>query len=241
MVDAGLLDAPDDPYPPTLTLALEKVETLRYGENPHQPAARYRRPGTTRGGRAIRGRPCAAPGQDAVVQQRPRRGGGVGASGGRCAARPWSSSSTRTRAARPSDRRSSRPGRRRWRPTRSARSGGSWPLTRPVDAAMAERARSRSSSRSSSPRPSSRRRSRSWPRSPICACSSTRCWPRTSRRGDARARPGSIRTAGGAVPRQGVPDVAAGPGDDLDLCDAPPARATRSSSTWTSPGGWSAA
>ena len=45
-MDAGLRDAPDDPYPPTLTLALEKVETLRYGENPHQPAARYRRPGT---------------------------------------------------------------------------------------------------------------------------------------------------------------------------------------------------
>jgi phosphoribosylaminoimidazolecarboxamide formyltransferase/IMP cyclohydrolase len=32
-----------DPYPATLTIALEKVETLRYGENPHQPAARYRR------------------------------------------------------------------------------------------------------------------------------------------------------------------------------------------------------
>ncbi|MEX2183035.1 MAG: bifunctional phosphoribosylaminoimidazolecarboxamide formyltransferase/IMP cyclohydrolase [Chloroflexota bacterium] len=47
MVDAGLLEAPDDPYPATLTLALEKVETLRYGENPHQPAARYRRPGST--------------------------------------------------------------------------------------------------------------------------------------------------------------------------------------------------
>jgi phosphoribosylaminoimidazolecarboxamide formyltransferase/IMP cyclohydrolase len=36
-----------DPYPPTLTIGLEKVETLRYGENPHQPAARYRRPGST--------------------------------------------------------------------------------------------------------------------------------------------------------------------------------------------------
>ena len=34
-----------DPYPPFLTIGLEKVETLRYGENPHQPAARYRRPG----------------------------------------------------------------------------------------------------------------------------------------------------------------------------------------------------
>ena len=47
MIAAGLLDAPDDPYPSTLTLGLEKVETLRYGENPHQAAARYRRPGTT--------------------------------------------------------------------------------------------------------------------------------------------------------------------------------------------------
>jgi phosphoribosylaminoimidazolecarboxamide formyltransferase/IMP cyclohydrolase len=28
-------------------VGLEKVETLRYGENPHQRAARYRRPGTT--------------------------------------------------------------------------------------------------------------------------------------------------------------------------------------------------
>jgi phosphoribosylaminoimidazolecarboxamide formyltransferase/IMP cyclohydrolase len=46
-VAAGLLDPPDDPYPATLTLALERVETLRYGENPHQPAARYRRPGAT--------------------------------------------------------------------------------------------------------------------------------------------------------------------------------------------------
>ena len=35
--------APRDPYPPVLTIPLEKVETLRYGENPHQPAARYRR------------------------------------------------------------------------------------------------------------------------------------------------------------------------------------------------------
>ncbi len=33
-------------YPPSLTIALEKVESLRYGENPHQPAARYRRPGS---------------------------------------------------------------------------------------------------------------------------------------------------------------------------------------------------
>ncbi len=35
-----------DPYPASLTVALEKVATLRYGENPHQPAARYRRAGS---------------------------------------------------------------------------------------------------------------------------------------------------------------------------------------------------
>ncbi|HUQ77655.1 MAG TPA: bifunctional phosphoribosylaminoimidazolecarboxamide formyltransferase/IMP cyclohydrolase [Patescibacteria group bacterium] len=50
MAAAGV-DLPDepglpgaaDPYPTTLAIGLEKVETLRYGENPHQPAARYRR------------------------------------------------------------------------------------------------------------------------------------------------------------------------------------------------------
>jgi phosphoribosylaminoimidazolecarboxamide formyltransferase/IMP cyclohydrolase len=39
------LPGASDPYPPTLTVGLEKVATLRYGENPHQPAAGYRRPG----------------------------------------------------------------------------------------------------------------------------------------------------------------------------------------------------
>jgi phosphoribosylaminoimidazolecarboxamide formyltransferase/IMP cyclohydrolase len=47
LAEAGLVDLPDDPYPASLSIALEKVETLRYGENPHQPAARYRRPGST--------------------------------------------------------------------------------------------------------------------------------------------------------------------------------------------------
>jgi len=40
--DPGLPRSPD-PYPDVLVVPLEKVETLRYGENPHQPAARYRR------------------------------------------------------------------------------------------------------------------------------------------------------------------------------------------------------
>jgi phosphoribosylaminoimidazolecarboxamide formyltransferase/IMP cyclohydrolase len=47
LIAAGLLDPPADPFPAHLTIALDKVETLRYGENPHQPAARYRRPGAT--------------------------------------------------------------------------------------------------------------------------------------------------------------------------------------------------
>ena len=40
------LPGASDPYPLSLTIALEKVESLRYGENPHQPAARYRRLGS---------------------------------------------------------------------------------------------------------------------------------------------------------------------------------------------------
>ncbi len=50
MSDAGVelppepgLPGAEDPYPPVLTISLAKVDTLRYGENPHQPAARYRR------------------------------------------------------------------------------------------------------------------------------------------------------------------------------------------------------
>ncbi|MFL5776398.1 MAG: bifunctional phosphoribosylaminoimidazolecarboxamide formyltransferase/IMP cyclohydrolase, partial [Chloroflexota bacterium] len=41
------LPGAEDPFPASLTIGLEKVETLRYGENPHQPAARYRRAGAT--------------------------------------------------------------------------------------------------------------------------------------------------------------------------------------------------
>src|SRR5450830_2077705 len=71
-----------DPYPPTLVVALEKVETLRYGENPHQQAARYRRPGTTKwagpfalGGTILQGKALSynnvldASGADAIARQ----------------------------------------------------------------------------------------------------------------------------------------------------------------------------
>jgi phosphoribosylaminoimidazolecarboxamide formyltransferase/IMP cyclohydrolase len=44
--EPGLPGAPD-PFPESLTIGLEKVDSLRYGENPHQPAARYRRAGAT--------------------------------------------------------------------------------------------------------------------------------------------------------------------------------------------------
>jgi phosphoribosylaminoimidazolecarboxamide formyltransferase/IMP cyclohydrolase len=39
---ATWLDPPGDPLPPTVHLALERAGELRYGENPHQQAARYR-------------------------------------------------------------------------------------------------------------------------------------------------------------------------------------------------------
>src|SRR5918993_288678 len=40
-------DVAGDALPPTLHLALERVQDLRYGENPHQTGARYREIGTT--------------------------------------------------------------------------------------------------------------------------------------------------------------------------------------------------
>jgi phosphoribosylaminoimidazolecarboxamide formyltransferase/IMP cyclohydrolase len=71
-----------DPYPPTLVVGLEKIEALRYGENPHQQAARYRRPGTTKwagpfalGGSILQGKALSynnvldASGADAIARQ----------------------------------------------------------------------------------------------------------------------------------------------------------------------------
>ena len=50
-----------------LTIGLEKVETLRYGENPHQPAARYRRPGARADDGPFATGAAAAPGQAALA------------------------------------------------------------------------------------------------------------------------------------------------------------------------------
>ena len=75
------LPGSSDPYPPTLVVGLEKIETLRYGENPHQQAARYRRPGTGKwagpfalGGSILQGKPLSynnvldASGADAIAR-----------------------------------------------------------------------------------------------------------------------------------------------------------------------------
>ncbi len=43
--EGGPWGAPAEVLPPTVHLALERCETLRYGENPHQHGARYRRLG----------------------------------------------------------------------------------------------------------------------------------------------------------------------------------------------------
>ena len=64
-----------EPLPRHLVLPLEKVATLRYGENPHQAGARYR--DRLGGGLARRDGPARR--QGAVVHQPPRRRGGLAA------------------------------------------------------------------------------------------------------------------------------------------------------------------
>jgi phosphoribosylaminoimidazolecarboxamide formyltransferase/IMP cyclohydrolase len=43
-VVSGYLRGDDEPFPEELTLAYQRQQTLRYGENPHQPGALYREP-----------------------------------------------------------------------------------------------------------------------------------------------------------------------------------------------------
>ena len=71
--------AATDGMPGFVGLALEKVDDLRYGENPHQGGALYRDAGSA-SPRTARGRACPA-GQGHVVQQLARRGRGVLARG----------------------------------------------------------------------------------------------------------------------------------------------------------------
>ena len=120
-----------------LTLSFEKIRDLRYGENPHQPAAWYVDAlGYVAGRRARRGQ--HPPGQGAVLHQpaRPRCGGtdrprvhGAGG-GGDQAHQP----------VRRGDRRVAPPTRTsgRARPIPLRRSAASSPLNRPIDRAAAE-------------------------------------------------------------------------------------------------------
>ena len=123
-----------DPYPPTLVVGLEKVETLRYGENPHQRAARYRRPGTSKwagpfalGGTILQGKalsynnvldasgadadrsPSARPGLRRGQAHQPVRGGGARDTAGGVAVGPGRRSGFRVRGGRGADPRSRSP------------------------------------------------------------------------------------------------------------------------------------
>jgi len=55
--------APDEPFPETLVVGFDRVDVLRYGENPHQRAAVYRQgaaqSGTIAGARQIQGKPLS--------------------------------------------------------------------------------------------------------------------------------------------------------------------------------------
>ena len=109
-------------FPPRLAIVLEKVDDLRYGENPHQRAAFYRetthRSGTLADATQLQRRAAvvqqpAGPRRrlpDRVATTRPR---------------PSRSSSTPTRSGSPRTTSSSRPTGRRSRPTRSRRSAAS--------------------------------------------------------------------------------------------------------------------
>ena len=226
-----------DPYPASLTVALEKVETLRYGENPHQPAARYRRPGSGPADGPFAERGTAAPGQGAVLQQRARRLGRGRARAG--AARPGrghrqAHQPVRRRRARDAPgglagRAGRRPGlglRRRGRPD-PRRRRGLWPRPSP-----------RSSSRSSS-RPAFDEAAR--------AILAAQAQPAAGRRPGARPR----RARAGAGPdrvhpvRRGAvlvtaPDTV--PDDPAAWTVATRREPTPSNAaTSTSPGGWSGA
>ena len=229
--------APSDPYPASLTIGLEKVETLRYGENPHQPAARYRRPGSTADDGPVRDRRAAAPGQGPVVQQCPRRVRGD-------RARPSASRpGLRHRQAHEPVRRSratdvarglggrarGRPGIRiRWsrRPDPAGRRGR-WP-----------RRSSRSSSRSSSPPASTPAAMTILATKPNLRLVVD---PRLAADDDGpRSDPtGSIRTAGGAVLVTAPDTLADDPSTWTIASSAAPA--PTSAATSTSPGGSSAA
>ena len=202
----GLPDEPGlpgatDPYPASLTIALEKVETLRYGENPHQPAARYRRPGRD-ARRTGRSRSSAPPLQGKALSYNNVLDAAAAAALGRALRGPGvrhrqAHQPVRRRGAR---RRSSRRGQAALEADPVCAFGGVVALTRPVDrrgrrALVVDLPRDRR-------RPGVRRRtpSRSWPTKPnLRRPRSTRPWRDDAPAGRPPDPTGSIRTAGGAV------------------------------------------
>ncbi len=112
-------------FPPLLTVAAKRKQSLRYGENPHQQAAFYvggeRRPGVATAD--------AAPGQRAQLQQSQRYRRCLRAGRRIRASRPSPSSSTPIPAASPWARRSPRPSPRRSPAIPSVPSAASSPST----------------------------------------------------------------------------------------------------------------
>ncbi len=136
----GEAAAGDEPGPAAagLTLHLERVQALRYGENPHQAAALYRVPGTPDGGRTVRAAARAAPGQAAELQQPAGRAGRRGAG-----ARPAWRRVVIVKHGNPCGAAEAADLSRRWDLALAgdpvSAYGGVAALTRPVDAALAER------------------------------------------------------------------------------------------------------
>ena len=159
-------------FPERFNLAGDKVQDLRYGENPHQRAAFYR--DERRRARHDRHLPAAA-GQGAVVQQHRRRRRGLGMREDVRRCRPASSSSTRIRAASRSPATPLEAYRKAFATDPTSAFGGIIAFNRPVDAATLEAVAAQFVEVLIAPaytRRGARGRSR---RRRTCACSSSRC------------------------------------------------------------------
>ena len=226
------------PVPATLTIGLEKVETLRYGENPHQPAARYRRPG--RRSRTVRSASRAAPLQGKALSYNNVLDAAAASALGRALRGPGVVIVKHTNPCGAAERATLADA---WDAALEADPvsafGGVVALTRPVDRATAERlvsifleivvapafddGRPRGPRDEAQPARSARRGARRR-RCPGRAARPDRLDPHGRRRG----------------PRHDPRRHARRP-DDLDLRDPSRADRRRTASTSTSPGGWSVA
>ena len=196
---------PSDPYPPSLTIGAREGRHAPLRREPAPAGGPLPAPGEHRRRRPVRDRRAAAPGQGAVLQQRPRRVRGRGDRPCPARARRASSSSTRTRAAPPSG----RPLLDAWTAALAGDPvcafGGVVALTRPVDAARRPRRLvSIFLEVVVAPGFDDRPRSRSSPASRTCASSSTPSWP-TTVRGPAPDPTGSIRSRRWRGPRHARP------------------------------------